>query len=122
MLFYVLVGVILLALSFLVINVWPVLAMVILGMVLMTFGEMMAFPFSNAFAMERSKRGKQGQYLAMYSMAFSCASIFGHNMGMKSIEVMGYTWTWNLIFILVAMSAILFYIVRMMHIKESKGN
>jgi len=47
----------------------------------MTIGEMIGFPFSNAFAMDRSKREKKGQYLAMYVMAFSIASVFSHNGG-----------------------------------------
>ena len=49
---------------------------------------------SNAFAMQRSKRGKQGQYLAMYVMAFSIASIFGHNTGLQIASYCGYTFTW----------------------------
>ena len=60
----------------------------------MTVGEMIGFPYSNAFAMERSKRGKKGQYMAMYIMAFSLASVFGHNGGLQLVNAVGYDQTW----------------------------
>lgn len=47
----------------------------------MTIREMIGFPFSNAFAIDRYKREKKGQYLAMYVMVFSIASVFSHNGG-----------------------------------------
>jgi predicted MFS family arabinose efflux permease len=63
-------------------------------MIFMTVGEMIAFPFSNAFAMDRSRRGKQGEYMALYSIAFSISHIFAHNSGMLSIAHLGYKTTW----------------------------
>lgn len=55
---------------------------------------MIAFPFSNAFAMERGKKGNQGEYMAMYAISFSLASIFSHNSGMQMIDYIGYDLTW----------------------------
>lgn len=117
---YIVWGGVLLALSFLVIVVFHWVGILILGMILMTFGEMLAFPFSNAFAMQRSERGRQGQYMAMYSMAFSFASIFGHNMGLQSVEYLGYSMTWSILLILVFVSAGLFYWVKIM-LKNEKS-
>ncbi len=94
---YVLIGLILLTLSFLVLNSIHWAGILVIGMLLMTFGEMIAFPFSNAIAMDRAKKGKQGEYMALYSMAFSIAHIFGHNTGMQSIATFGYTTTWYII-------------------------
>ena len=87
-------GALLTAFSFMVLNLTSWVGIVAVGMMLMTVGEMIAFPFSNAFAMERSKGGKQGQYMALYSISFSVAHIFGHNSGMQLIEHLGYDATW----------------------------
>lgn len=72
---------------------WP-LASVILSMLLLTFGEMIAFPFSNAFAVKRAKRGNFGAYMGAYSLSVSVAHIFAHKTGMDLIEITGFTNTW----------------------------
>jgi len=87
-------GLLLTAISFYVLNLTSWIGILLVGMLFMTVGEMIAFPFSNAFAMERAKKGKQGEYLSMYIMAFSIASIFGHNMGLRLADSIGYNNTW----------------------------
>ena len=87
-------GAVLTALSFIVLNISPWSGILIVGMFLMTVGEMIAFPFSNAFAMERAKKGNQGEYMALYSIAFSMAHIFGHNAGMRLVDGFGFDNTW----------------------------
>jgi predicted MFS family arabinose efflux permease len=89
-----LTGAVLTGLSFLILNVTSWTGVLIIGMLLMTFGEMVAFPFSNAFAMERAKHGNQGEYMALYSISFSIAHIFGHNMGLQLVNSVGYSKTW----------------------------
>ena len=89
-----LVGLILTLFSFLVLNTTGWIGIIVIGIVLMTVGEMIGFPFSNAFAMERAKRGKPGQYLSMYVMAFSIAHIFGHTIGLRLVDRFGYDITW----------------------------
>lgn len=102
-------GVILLALSILVLNVSPWIGIVVLGMLLMTIGEMITFPFSNAFAMERAKKGNQGEYMAMYTIAFSVGHIFGHNTGMQLIDAIGFDNTWYIIFGLAVISGLFMF-------------
>lgn len=84
----------LLLISFLVLNLGTLIFWLWLGIVLMSVAEMLAFPFTNAFAMERAKRGKIGQYMALYSIAFSFAHIFGHNTGLHLISQFGFSSTW----------------------------
>ncbi len=96
-------GVVLVALSYLVVNLTGWSGVLVIGMLLITIGEMIAFPFSNAFAMKRSKRGKQGQYMALYSVSFSIAHIFGHNASLQLINLKGYEFTW---YVLIALSAV----------------
>jgi len=91
---YVIFGAFLTALSFLVINLTGWMGIIIVGMLLVTIGEMIAFPFSNSFALIRSQGKKRGSYMALYSMAFSVSHIFGHNSGMQLIDNFGYDFTW----------------------------
>lgn len=100
-------GLFLVALSFLILNFTGWAGVLIIGMLLMTIGEMIGFPFSNALAMERSKRGNQGEYMALYSIAFSAAHIFAHNLGMQSVSKYGYSYTWNGIAIVCAIGLFL---------------
>jgi len=87
-------GALLVGLSILVLNLTSWTGIIIIGMLLMTLGEMIAFPFSNAFAMERAKKGNQGEYMALYSISFSIAHIFSHNAGMQLVEAQGFDTTW----------------------------
>jgi predicted MFS family arabinose efflux permease len=84
----------LMALSFLVLNVFSWVGVLIIGMLFITFGEMLAFPFTNNFAMNRAPSGKEGRYLALYSMAFSLAHIFSAKTGMEMIDRFGYDVNW----------------------------
>lgn len=93
-------GLILTALSFYALNLTSWIGILVIGMLFMTVGEMIAFPFSNAFAMERAKKGKQGEYLSMYVMAFSIAHIFGHNAGLRLVDSLGYNNTWYIMMLL----------------------
>ena len=79
-------GLLLVAISFIVFNLSSWIGILIIGILFMTVGEMIAFPFSNAFAVERSKKGNAGEYMAMYSIAFSLSHIFSHNLGMQMID------------------------------------
>lgn len=98
--FLMLIGLFLTGLSFVVLLITPWVGVLVIGILLMTIGEMIAFPFSNAFVMERAKRGKQGEYMAFYTISFSIAHIFGHNSGMQLIDNIGFDNTWALISIL----------------------
>lgn len=86
--------------SFIVLIMTHWIGVLIFGMLLMTIGEMIVFPFSNAFAMERGKRGKLGEYMALYTVSFSISHVFGHNAGMQMIAKFGFDNTWVVITIL----------------------
>ncbi len=102
--FHVIVGTILVGLSFLAVNLTGWVGILVIGMLLMTIGEMIAFPFSNSFALTRAEKGKQGSYMALYSIAFSLSHIFGHNSGMQLISSFGYLFTWNVMIVLAAIA------------------
>ncbi len=105
-------GGILTGLSFIILNFTSWTGVLIIGMLLMTFGEMIAFPFSNAFAMDRAKKGNQGEYMALYSISFSIAHIFGHNAGLQMTDKLGFENTWYIITGLAALCVFLLFFLR----------
>ena len=112
-------GAILTGLSILVLNFTAWSGVLIIGMLLMTFGEMIAFPFSNAFAAERARKGNQGEYMALYSISFSFAHIFGHNAGLQMTSQLGFDNTWYIISGIAAICALLLFILNT-HLKRFK--
>ncbi|MGV8944796.1 MAG: MDR family MFS transporter [Lutibacter sp.] len=90
------VSLVLLALSYVVLDTTSWRGILIISMLLITVGEMLAFPFTNNFAMNRAPSGKEGRYLALYSMAFSMAHIFSAKTGMEVIARYGFSANWFL--------------------------
>jgi predicted MFS family arabinose efflux permease len=89
-------GSLLMAASFysLLINVWA--GILVISMILISIGEIFAFPFSNTFAMSRAPKGHEGRYMALYTMSFSLAHIVSSKMGMEVIGYFGYQTNWFL--------------------------
>lgn len=120
-LFHVITGTILIGLSFLLINLTGWVGILVVAMVFLTVGEMIAFPFSNSFALKRSEGGKQGSYMALYSIAFSMGHIFGHNSGMQLIGKYGYDLTWNVMIVLSGIACALLVYVLFLVKKEKEA-
>lgn len=115
------VGAALTALSFIMLNLTTWSGILIIGMFLMTIGEMITFPFSNAFALERAKKGNQGEYMALYSIAFSMAHIFGHKAGMQMVDGWGFNNTWYIITVIGGFCVLLLFILKN-HLNLNKTN
>jgi predicted MFS family arabinose efflux permease len=65
-------------------------------MVVMSFGEIFVMPFSTNFVFSRAQaRGSQGQYMALYTMAYSVANILAPLAGTQLIAVWGYDALWQ---------------------------
>ena len=100
--------------SFFILNLTGWNGILIVGMLLVTFGEMLNFPFLNRFALDRAEKGRSGDYMALFTMAFSFGHIFGHNSGMQLIDHFGYTITWYIMTGILIIAAVL--IVRLRYI------
>jgi len=100
-------SVILLALSFIVLNITSWSGILIIGMLLMTLGEMIGSPFSNALALEMAPKGRKGSYMGLFSMSFSVSHIFGHAGGMNMVDSLGFETTWSYIFIFLLLIGVL---------------
>ena len=109
------VGVLLPAISFAVLNLLPTVAFLWVGMMFMTVGGMLFFPFTNRMANERAERGRPGTYMALYTIAWSMAHIVGHSLGLNLIAWAGYSSTWWICaVVLVGCVGMLYVLERMM--------
>jgi predicted MFS family arabinose efflux permease len=108
------------ALSFFIVNFMGWVGVLTIGMILMTFAEMLNFPFLNSFAMKRAaKFNNQADYMALFTMSFSIAHIFGHNSGMQLIAHFGYEVTWYIMGILLLISVLFLVWLRNIIKKEA---
>jgi predicted MFS family arabinose efflux permease len=90
----------------------------VISILLMTFGEMFAFPFSNAYAMGRAPKGHEGRYMALYTMSFSMAHIMSSKTGMEIIAHWGYNANWLVMGLIALLAAILSQ--RLIHHEKSE--
>jgi predicted MFS family arabinose efflux permease len=90
------VACVLLTLSYYVLyqNFW--IGILIVSIIIITFSEMLGFPYTNKFAINRAKEGFEGSYMALYSVSFSLAHIFGAKIGLDVIDQYGYQANWLL--------------------------
>jgi len=103
----ILYALVLFAVSFLVLNTTGWVGVLVISMIIITIAEMLAFPFTNAFAMTRAIKGKEGMYMALYAMAFSLAEIFSAKTGMEVVDRFGFEADWYLMGFLSLIAALL---------------
>ncbi|MBQ0736325.1 MFS transporter [Aquimarina celericrescens] len=115
-------GFILTGISFAFLLITPWTGILVIGMIMATLGEMVAFPFGNAFALDRAKKGKQGAYMGLYTMSFSLAHIFGHNSGMQLINYYGYNNSWIFMLVIALIGTFLLFLVKQKLNKEKITN
>ena len=71
-----------------------IIVAVIYYIIAISLGEVIAFPFSNAFALGRSTPGRRGEFMGLYSMGFSIAFIIAPLLGMWIAENFGFSTLW----------------------------
>ncbi len=96
-------------LSFVVLPFSNHIVIPILGMLFLSIGEMIIFPFTNTYALNRSNRGKKGDYMALYTLTFSLGIIIGPNLGMQLSKQFGFSTTWFVMAFLMLIGNVLFF-------------
>lgn len=92
---YISLGVMFVSIAFLCLNIkgnFEFLAL--LSMVILTFGEIMAMPFMNAYWIGRTLQNNRGQYAALYSVAWATAQTIGPYAGSLVAGHFGYKTLW----------------------------
>jgi predicted MFS family arabinose efflux permease len=94
-------GALLIMLSYLLFNIFPFwTGVVILSMLAITLGEIINFPFTNAWAMNRTTAYNRGQYMGIYTMTFSVAHVVAPSLGMQIAQNFGYQALWYVVALL----------------------
>jgi len=117
----ILAGCLMMTFSFYIL-LWDTFAgILIFSMILMTFGEIFIFPFSNSFALSRAPKGHEGRYMALFTMSFSLAHVGSSKTGMDLIGYFGYQTNWIVMgsFGLIATSAC-FYLLKLLKTEKLK--
>ena len=109
---------VLIALSFVVLQLSGLAFVLWAGMALLTVGEMLNFPFSNRFAYERADRGRPGAYMGLFTIAWAVAHIVGHTLGLQLVARMGYEDTWHVFTGLLVLCIALLLLLKRMLLRE----
>ncbi|HNU87978.1 MAG TPA: MFS transporter [Ferruginibacter sp.] len=92
-------GTILMAVSFFLLNI-PLangFIIAVMAMLIVTFAEMIAMPFMNSYYISRSSEGNRGEYAAWYTMAWSTAQVIGSAAGTQVAYATGFHNLWWII-------------------------
>ena len=111
-------SVVLFAISYAVLVVFPTIAFLWIGMCFMTVGEMLNFPLMNRFAIDRSDKGNPGAYMALFTISWSIAHIIGHNMGLHLVDAFVFNFTWYFLTGMLVAAIGMIYVLRSMIKKE----
>jgi predicted MFS family arabinose efflux permease len=106
---YISAGVLLIGLSFLILNIPGMSPALAFGMIaLVTLGEMLSIPFMNSFWISRTRMENRGQYAALYTMAWSAAQTLGPMAGAQLADHSGFTVLWFAVGLLALLISFLF--------------
>ncbi|MBA3341863.1 MAG: MFS transporter [Gemmatimonadaceae bacterium] len=79
--------------------------LIVAGIVIWTFGEMMLFPQAAAYVADIAPAHRRGEYMGAYSLAFSLAFAVAPWAGTAAFAEFGSTWLWAGVFIVGSASA-----------------
>jgi predicted MFS family arabinose efflux permease len=96
---YISSGMILVSISFLLLNSPPLnfALIAIMSMIFLTFGEILTMPFMNSWWIGRSQQNNRGQYAALFTVAWASAQAIGPFSGALIAEHFGYNILWYFI-------------------------
>ncbi len=95
---YIIIGTLLVGLSFVVFNLLPgEHSIALFAAVIVTAGEMLSMPFMNSFWISRTDLGNRGQYAGLYTAAWSIAMIIGPAAGAQIAQFYDFHILWYVI-------------------------
>ncbi|HQW71807.1 MAG TPA: MFS transporter, partial [Saprospiraceae bacterium] len=110
----ILMGILTVGLSFIMLNWVHSLYWLILGMVVISIGEIMAMPFMQTFVANRAAKKSLGKYMAWYSFAYSASMIVSPVLGMWTIKEYGFEVLWEACMVISIFTSVgLFFIFRL---------
>jgi predicted MFS family arabinose efflux permease len=108
-LYYITRGILLVGLSFLLLNIPGIGSTLALVMIItVTFGEIFSMPFMNSYWIGRTNTSNRGQYAALYTMAWSAAQTLGPMGGAQVVQYSNFQVLWYITGGLCIVSALVF--------------
>lgn len=103
-------GVILVSVSFLILlaPLYNPAIIALTAMIFLTFGEILAMPFMNAWWIGRTLQNNRGQYAALFTVAWASAQTVGPFAGSLVAEHYGYKTLWILVSVICFVLAIFY--------------
>jgi predicted MFS family arabinose efflux permease len=96
---YISLGSFCIGLSYLVLNLpLGALTVALIAMITLPLGEMLMFPFVNAFWVKRSNEHNRGQYAALFSMSFALAHVLAPTFGSQVVQHSSHHVLWYIVF------------------------
>ena len=83
----------------------------IIYITVISFGEILVMPFSSNWATTRAGESRQGQYMALYNMAYSSCSIFSPMLGTQIIGHFSFNYLWVVLLMLCSIAIAGFYLL-----------
>lgn len=107
---FIALGVFLVALSYMILNISfvPAFLIAFASTLLITFGEILAMPFMNAFWVSRTIPQNRGQYASLYSITYALGQIIAPALGSQIVSAGGFTALWWVIGGLGCINSLLF--------------
>jgi predicted MFS family arabinose efflux permease len=111
-LIYMVMGSFLIGFAFLLLDLAPLLSVALSSMIVITFGEMLLFPFMNSFWVRRSTERNRGQYAALYTMSFSAAIVLAPTYASQVATWAGFPVLWLVNFVVCGLAALGFLLLK----------
>jgi len=80
--------------------------------ILISFGEIINFPFGNSLSLTRAPKTQKGKYMALFAMMFSTSFIIAPVLGTYIVDQFGFTALWFTMMSLHAVSMVGYYYVK----------
>jgi len=104
---YIMVGVLMIAFSFMMFNLFPgTVWLAVASMLMMTIGEMYSMPFMNTYWVTRTVAENRGQYAGLFTVAWSVAQVLGPGTGAQIADQYGFPTLWWVIGGILVVSAL----------------
>lgn len=94
----VIIGTLLIGLSYWLFNWFPISSITgLVAVIVLTIGEMTSLPFLSTLAINRANDQNRGQYMAVFTMAYSISHIVASNLGLQIADQFSFTVLWHVI-------------------------
>jgi MFS family permease len=88
------IGTLLCGFSFVLLNLFSGIIVLLIAVILLTFSEIFAMPFMVTFTVRRAGEGNRGAFIGLYGLSFSAAFILAPYLGTTLITYADYTTLW----------------------------